>query len=110
MARPRKLTPRYLQHSASGRARAVWTDAAGTYHDVLLPGFYGSEESRRAYGRLLLETAVTPAGADRKRTRDGLSLVEVLDTYLTFATGYYRNADGTPTSTIHEVRIVLKSL
>lgn len=30
MPRPRKTAPSYLKHKASGKARAVWTDAAGT--------------------------------------------------------------------------------
>ena len=109
MGRSRKPTPRYLKHKQSGRARAVWTDASGQWHEQVLPGAYGSEESRTAFGRLLLETEVQPRGANVK-SRDGLSLNKVLDAYRCFAEGYYRHTDGTLTSTIHEVKIVLRAL
>lgn len=61
MARRPNPTPSYLPHKKSGRARAVWTDSAGGRHDQLLPGPYGSAESREAYARLSLELAALRA-------------------------------------------------
>jgi integrase len=107
MARPRKLIPRYLEHSQSGRARAVWTDANGGYHEKLLPGAHGSEESRTAFGRLLLEMDVAPTAPKRGSK---LAMVQVLAAYHEHAKRYYRDADGKPTSTMHEIRIVLRAV
>lgn len=109
MPRPRKLSPRYLEHKQSGRARAVWYDKAGNYHDVLLPGPFGSDESRKAYGKLLLEDHVAPAGAG-VRDRSGLALVEVLAAYLDHAERHYRGPDGRPTSELATVKLVIKAL
>jgi hypothetical protein len=67
MARPRKPTPRYLEHKQSGRGRAVWTDNTGKQRELLLPGPYGSDGSRKAYGRLLLEMHVSPLAANTSR-------------------------------------------
>lgn len=50
MGRPRKACPRYLEHKQSDRGRAVWTDAAGKYHDILLPGPFGWSPARRSAG------------------------------------------------------------
>lgn len=52
MARPKNPLPSYLRHS-SGKARAVWTDAAGVRHDVQLPGPFGSDESKAEFERIL---------------------------------------------------------
>ena len=114
MARPRK-GPRYLEHKQSGRGRAVYYDTAGNYHDVLLPGPYQSEESRAAFGRELLEDAVSPRGANvAHRDRSELLLVELLDAYHAHAQRHYRHTDeerlGQPTSTIHEINLVVRSL
>jgi hypothetical protein len=56
----RKPTPSYLHHSQSGRARAVWTDSAGTRHFRMLPGPFDSPESRTAFARLQLELEAAP--------------------------------------------------
>ncbi|MBA4068011.1 MAG: hypothetical protein C0501_30765 [Isosphaera sp.] len=109
MPRPRKACPRYLEHKQSGRARAVWTDPAGTYHDVLLPGPFGSDESRRAFGKLLLEHQVSPAGT-RVADRSGLTVAEVLLAYLEHANGHYRGPDGRPTSELVTVKLVVKAI
>lgn len=42
MSRSRNSIPSYLLHSQSGRARAVWTDPAGTHRFRLMPGMYDS--------------------------------------------------------------------
>src|SRR3954447_9917209 len=93
--RPRP-TPSYLEHKQSGRGRAVWTDQNGTRHDRLLPGPYGSPESRTAFARLLLELEVSPQPADAAK-RDGLTVAEVLLAYLKHADRHYRDPDGKPT-------------
>ena len=60
MPAPKKITPSYLRHSQSGRARAVWTDRLGNRQDRFLPGPFESPESRTAFARLLLELDAAP--------------------------------------------------
>ena len=69
MPRPRKSIPSYLPHAQSGRARAVWTDRAGTRQFRMLPGAYDSPESRTAFAALLLERMPDLPRPARKRLR-----------------------------------------
>ncbi len=111
MGRKKKLEPRYLEHKQSGRGRAVYYDAAGAYHDVLLPGAFNSKESVAAYGRLLLDQAVAPRGTGIPAgERDKVSLVEVLDAFHEYAKRRYRKPDGTETSKLTEYRLVIRRL
>lgn len=109
MGRRRDLSPRYLEHKQSGRGRAVWYDAAGTYHDVLLPGPFQSRESLDAYGRLMRDMVLAPAPAV-VGGRVGLTVVEVLAAYLTHAERHYRKPDGSQTSELREHKLVMKAL
>jgi integrase len=109
MAAHRRPTPSYLEHKQSGRARAVWTDEAGTRHDRLLPGPYGSAESKKAYARLLLELEVSPQPAARTpRDRAGLTVAELLLAYLRFAQRHYRDPDGRPTGEYQHFKVVCR--
>jgi hypothetical protein len=56
----RRPTPSYLLHKQSGRARAVWTDQAGTRQQKLLSGEYDSPEFRTAFAGLQLELETSP--------------------------------------------------
>jgi integrase len=105
----RRPTPSYLHHGSSDRARAVWTDGRGKRHFRLLPGKYGSAESRSTYARLLLELDVAPHHAELAKRND-LAVAEVLDAYREFALKHYRQPDGRLSSTIHEVQIVVRAL
>lgn len=106
MVARRKLTPSYLEHKQSGRARAIWTDSSGTRHEKLLPGPFDSPESRSAHARLALEVATSPAVANPT----AVTVNEVLLAYLEYAGRHYRYADGRPTSEIYEVKIVAKAI
>jgi len=109
MGRKKRLEPRYQEHKQSGRA--VYWDARGEYHDDLLPGAFNSPESTAAFGRLLLDQAVTPRGATIPTgERDRLKLVEVLDAYHEFAQRRYRDPDGKPTSKLTEFRLVIRKV
>ncbi|HXD87897.1 MAG TPA: site-specific integrase, partial [Urbifossiella sp.] len=108
MARSRNSFPSYLRH-ASGKARAVWTDALGIRHFRMLPGPFDSAESRAAFARFQLELETDPHRAARGDP-EGASIAEVLVAYLDHAGKHYRHADGSPTSEIHEVKAVVKAL
>lgn len=105
MARKRKLTPSYLKHP-SGRARAVWTDATGVRNFEMLPGGYGSEESRAAFARLQLRLTV---GGDAPAA-DDTTVNELCNAHLAHAEQHYRRTDGTHTHELDEYKIVYKLL
>jgi integrase len=52
MARAPSLTPSYLYHRQSGRARIVIRDQVGRRQDMLLPGAFNSPESKAEYDRV----------------------------------------------------------
>jgi integrase len=110
MPRPKKAAPSYLKHKASGRARFVWTDPDGHHHDKLLPGEYGSEESRQAFARMILERQVSPAAIAGVPKPVTLTVSELLVRYLTHATMYYSSTDGKPSSALVETRLVIRAL
>lgn len=111
MGRKKKLQPRYLEHKQSGRGRALYYDALGQFHEVLLPGAFNSPESTAAYGRLLLDLAVAPKGASVPAAeRSHLTLVEILDQFHEYAQRKYRDPDGKPTSKLPEYRLVIRRL
>ena len=101
----RKLTPSYLEHKQSGRARAVWTDVLGVRHFEMLPGAYGSPESRTAFAQLELRLAASPHSA---QIADGetVSVNELLLAFLEHAEQHYRRADGTPTHEVDEYKLI----
>ena len=107
MGTRRKPTPSYLPHKQSGRARAVWTDAAGIRRDRLLPGSYDSQESRAAFGRLVLELETSPL---QKAESGSDTVSEVLLAFRLHADKHYRNPAGKPTSEIHQVSIVIRAI
>ena len=82
MPRPKKLTPSYLLHSASGRGRAVWTDFAGIRRQRLLPGLHNSTESRTAFAQFQLELATSPGFTGSSERGGSLSVAELLQAYL----------------------------
>jgi integrase len=109
MPRPRNALPSYLPHAQSGKARAVWTDQTGTRRFRMLPGAFDSPESRSAFATLLLEQDAAPAHV-QAADPDGIAMAELLLAYLDHAERHYRNHDGTPTSEIYEVKIVVRAL
>lgn len=105
MPRIRKLTPRYLEHKASGRGRAIWTDANGLRAERLLPGPFGSKESKTAFARLQLEIETSPAAVIAEKD---IAVSEVLAAHLDFAANHYRRADGTQTHEVAEYRLAYR--
>ena len=86
MPRQRNLIPSYILHKKTGRARAACTDGLGQRHEKLLPGKFGSKESKEAFARLQLELSVRPiyAAAD-----EGFGLAELFLAFHEWAKGYY---------------------
>ena len=106
MARKSNVTPSYLSHKQSGRARLVWTDVTGVRQQKLLPGKFGTRESLAAKARLELEIATSPTrGVVR---HPDVAVAEVLAAYMAHAQRYYRGADGNPTKELHGIRYAIK--
>ncbi len=105
----RNSFPSYLPHKQSGRARAVWTDQTGTRQFRLLPGPFDSPESRKAFAALLLEQQAVPHQVQAVATSD-ITIAELLLAYFDHAEAHYRNPDGSPTSEIYEIKIVIRAL
>lgn len=106
MPRHRKQTPSYLKHKPSGKARAVWTDTLGIRHFRMLPGRFGSAESRTAFAKLELELAASPAGVDADV--DDITVVEVLNAYREHAKQIYRSPEGKPTDELRQVETCIR--
>ncbi len=95
MSRPKNPFPTPRCHK--GRAVVDVYDA-GTRHTVTL-GAWGSPDADREFARLLAERglpAAHPVGTNP-------TVNELLLAFLTWADGYYRHADGTPTNEIVEL-------
>ncbi|QJW95616.1 tyrosine-type recombinase/integrase [Frigoriglobus tundricola] len=110
MSNPRRVTPSYLIHKQSGRARAVWTDQTGTRHQQLLPGAFESPESRTAFARLQLELVSASHPITQAARRDGLTVNEVLLAFMNWADTHYRTADGHPTTEIGELQWSIRAV
>lgn len=75
--RPRKSTPSYILHKRTGRAQINWTTAAGERKNKLLPGPYGSEESRKAYDHLCDEIRLANAAYQHNKAMLPTNLVSL---------------------------------
>jgi integrase len=103
--------PSYRLHKQSGQAVVTLNDGVGRRRDVLL-GQHGTADSRAEYARVLAEWEANgrrlPA-AHPVRAAD-ISVNELLLAYMQFCGGYYRHADGTPTSETDNIRLALRPL
>ena len=107
MPRSRDPIPSYVKHKQSGRARAVWTDSNGLRHFRMLPGPFGSKESRSgSRPRLELELASSPTGS--LTNPDEITVSEVSPRHLEHAEQHYRRADGSQTHELDEYKLVYK--
>jgi len=99
------LVPGYCLHKPSGRA---YVRLCGK---VVYCGEYGTDESKREYGRLIAEYAVRPVDAATKKpdAASDLTVVELIAAYLDYAQGYYQK-NGVPTRSLYNVKLALKTV
>lgn len=88
MARPRSTIPTYRKHSATGRAAVSFYRADGTRTEVILPGKYGSKESKAEYERLLSQLRAND-GRMPNNERHDLSVDELVLKFMEHANAYY---------------------
>jgi len=87
--RPRKLAPAYTLHKRTGRAQVNWTQPDGTRKNHLLPGAFGSIESRQAYDAICAEIRIANAVFDhdqtevRQPTKIGLTVADLIQVFCT---------------------------
>lgn len=72
----------------------------------MLPGRYGSKESRSAHARLELELASSPTGWLTEP--DEITVSEVFSAHLEHAEQHYRRADGSQTHELVEYKLIDK--
>jgi integrase len=109
MGRPRSPQPQYCQHKKSGHAfvtidgRQVWL------------GPHGTQESRDAYPRVLVEWVARgrqpapPSPADREggRAPSGYSIAQLIAAFWAHPKDYYRDPDGHSTGELENFRAAL---
>jgi integrase len=95
--------PKYRKH-ASGQAVVTLNN-----HDVYL-GEYGNATSRREYNRLTVEWLARGRTAPTTAAAASITVVELIAAYWTFAKGYYRHADGSPTGEVDCIRSALRPM
>ncbi len=88
MARPRSTIPTYRKNSATGRAAVSFYRADGTRTEVILPGKYGSTESKAEYERLLSQLRANDGRMPTDHRQD-LSIDELVLKFLEHAKSYY---------------------
>lgn len=112
MPRRKNVTPSYLLHQSTGQAR-IRIDG----REYLLPGPFGSDQSRIAYGQLIARHAsglpIDPLAKSNRGTSTnedpGPSVAELCLTFLTHAERHYVK-DGKQTSEVHILKSVIRPL
>jgi integrase len=101
--------PSYRLHKQSGQAVVTLPDALGGRRDFLL-GTYGSEGSKAEYQRVLLEWEAHGRRLPAREAAADLTVAELIERFWRWSEGYYRHADGTPTSQADALRYSLRPL
>jgi integrase len=98
MARPRNLIPTYRKHS-SGRAAVTVYRTDGSRAEVLLPGCYGSDESKQEYERILAQLRANQGIVpDQRPAPSDFTVTELVHRFMAEHVEYhYRRPDGTQT-------------
>ena len=106
MARPKSDHPAYLLHKQSGRARIIIDGC-----QRLLPGKFGSPESRAEYDRLVgswvTNGRVLPA---ERATPAGPTVTMIVLAFWKPTQAFYVDADGSPTGEADNFRLRSRSL
>lgn len=98
MSRPRNTVPTYQLHS-SGRARVRYYDSAGKRCELILPGKFGSKESKNAYAELVKRLETGAGIIHNSSPTPDITVAELVEKYLReHVQTHHRHADGTPTS------------
>jgi integrase len=106
---PRPRVPSYRLHKQSGQAVVTLPDGRGGRRDVLL-GKYDTPESKAEYQRVLLQWEAAGRHLPGPEAAADLTVAELIERFWRWSEGYYRRADGSPTSQVDALRHSLRPL
>jgi integrase len=89
MARPRNTVPAYRRHSQTGRAVVSIYRQDGSRTEVILPGKYGSDQSKQEYERLLCQLRANGGKLPSDAARKDFTVAELVLKYMEHASTYY---------------------
>jgi integrase len=112
MARSRLIHPTYRKHRQTGRAAVSIYRPDGSRSEIILPGKYGSKESREAYESLLARLRANDGKLpDQPTVKHDLTIAELVLKFMAHARDYYVDpTDKTPTSEIAALRAAMRPL
>lgn len=97
MARQRRTIPSYERHS-SGKARVRTYDVSGKRVEIILPGEYGSDESKAEYERILARLRTGNGNLPVEKLSSDVTVAELVARFMKeYVEYHYRRPDGTPT-------------
>jgi integrase len=96
------VAPPLKHHASTGRA---YVRLDGRFHYF---GKWGTPEAYQRHARFVAELAAS--GGHVLPPPDVITIMELCAVYIEHATAYYRNPDGTPTSSLDEIRQAFKPL
>ena len=96
-------SPKYRRQRRHGSSDRAFVEVDGSRHYL---GDFDSPESREAYRRLIVEWAT--GGAYTAVPQDEITVIELADRFWQHAQRYYRNADGSLTTTPGNYKAGLK--
>src|ERR1017187_6940761 len=110
MARQRSTLPPYQRHS-SGRARVRTYDASGKRIEIILPGDYGSDESKQEYERILSQLRAGAGNLPAEKSATDITIIELVEKFMAHAETYYVDpVEKTPTSEIWALAAAFRPL
>ena len=111
MSRQRNLIPTYRKHSQTGRAVISVYRADGSRTEILLPGPYGSDESRHEYERVLATLRANVGKVPDSRPAADISVAELVERFMReYAEANHRRPDGTASGELRDFVLSLRPL
>jgi integrase len=111
MPRPRHTIPAYRKHKKTGRAAVSIYRADGSRTEILLPGEFGSEQSKAEFERLLCQLRANAGSLPEGHVAKDITIAELVLKFLDHAESYYVDAvSKQPTSEIAALRAAVRPL
>jgi hypothetical protein len=98
MSRPRNTIPTYRKHKLTGRAAVSIYRTDGSPTEVILPGEFGSEQSRQEYERLLCQLRANGGRLPAENSSSDLTIAEVIEKFMAHAETYLRRSSHEATN------------
>src|SRR6516162_5280033 len=110
MPRSRLEIPAYRKHRSTGRAVVSVYRADGSRTEVILPGKYGSEESKQENARILSQLSVGNGNLPVAKPTTDLTISELVLRFMQHAETYYVDPARKPTSEIAALTAAFRPL